>query len=129
MIHVVDSSNTSKEQLIFVASLERYLHGEICKCSKKHNNLFNRDTLEDFKRTVRDCFINILSRSEIRLSEKSVEWLSLEYFKHIEVNSKKLGEMLIVSQCSPRELPDADVEILKSLFRDTDIGDVLNASS
>jgi hypothetical protein len=118
---ITAESELNREQMIFVASLERYLQAEILKCSKRHDSLLNRPMLEDLKNTILTCFNNIFPRSNVKLSQKTIEWIALEYFKHVTINNQKLGEMLIVSQSSPKDLPESDVEALKKLFSDTEI--------
>ena len=119
---ITAESEANKTQMIFVASLERYLNAEITKCCQECDNTLNRHTLEELKKTVKNCFITIFSKSEIRLTSLSIEWVSLEYFKHICINSKKLGEMLVFSQPDCKQLPVSDIDILKRLFKDTEVG-------
>lgn len=86
-----------------------------------------RDFLQEVRHVIFERLNEIFARCNFRLSERSVRWLSDEYFKRVKLNgAQQVGELIILSdEVDVKTIPGSDLEIMTNLFDETDFADVL----
>ena len=113
------------EQLIFITTLERYLHQVMQKFINKD---LTRETLEQIKQEIRDRLLKVFGACDFHISDDSINFLTCEYFATVTINGQSLTELLLMNNPSVDTVPTCDLDVLIDLFRDTTIGEKLVAS-
>lgn len=113
------------DQALFVGMLEKYLNVTLHEKFVIQKTSLNRETLKSIKHEIREVFLRLFKKSNFNLSEKTIDFITDEYFMGVNINGTPLHEMLIMNNTTADSVPEHDFDMVLSLFRDTTIGDKL----
>lgn len=87
-------------------------------------NFLNEQLTPDLMKSVRDCIRKTISdvfqRSTHKLETESLNWLSNQFFKAIEVNGdQKMGDLVVINEYKLADLPYHDIQLMRNLFNET----------
>lgn len=107
--------NQELQQLLeqhLTAALKQFVHESLTP------NLMNR-----IRTTVKKTIDNVISRTQDKLSDKGIMWLTDQYFKGIKMNDDLLmSDQVVINEYKLSELEFSDIELLYGMYDGTDLG-------
>jgi len=102
-------------KMFFTQLIERFLNQRLQKYVKKS---LNQDVLYEIHNDIKIGMLEVFSKCEFDLTEKSKLYVADALFKSLTVNDneEQFINSGLLSQVMPKDLPDSDIELLISLF-------------
>ena len=117
---------TSK--IFFTQLVERLLNQRL---QKYKNQTLTTKAIENIYKDINDAMFEMFSKCEFDLTDKSKKYVSEALFKGLTIN--EIDNMVknhgLLSNITPRNLPDNDISLLMSLFEPSVIYDELEEES
>lgn len=112
------------KQIRFYQLLEQRLSREI----KKHvSSELTPETMRSIRESIRRTINGVFSKSNHKLSEHAVTWLTDQYFKGIRLNEDQLmSDQVVINEYRLPELEFTDIQLLRNLFLETQMGPELD---
>jgi len=86
------------------------------------NEQLNDAMLRSLRDTIKGTINEVFRRSNHNLEEKSLVWLTDQFFKRVKVNDdQSVNDMVVIHEYKLSQLPYHDVELLRNLFNNTEL--------
>lgn len=90
----------------------------------------NQGKLREIRDCVRDTCLEVFSKSSHGLSADAINWIANQFFKSIKMSttdgSTTINDLVVINEYNLSELPYHDIELMRNLFNETEMGQQLN---
>jgi len=116
--------STDNKRVRFAELLELHISNVIKKDFL--NRALTPTLMREIRETVRTQIDKVFIPSKHNISPHARLWLADQFFKSIKFNgSESMDEQVIIHEYKLSELPYSDVQLLRNLFNETSLAEVL----
>jgi hypothetical protein len=114
----------SKPIIRFAQLLEQHLNNQIAK--KFNKSTVNNETLHQMHASIKEQVDGVFKKSTHTVTQPGLDWLSNQFFKYMSLKTnegkKVIGELVIFNEYNLADLPYSDIQLLRNLFNETQMG-------
>ncbi len=108
----------------FAQLLELHLNNQVNK--KFSDAVVNNETLHEMRALIKEQVNGIFKKSSHAVTQPGLDWLSNQLFKHVSLvtseGKKLISELVIFNEYNLTSLPYSDIQLLRNLFNETQMG-------
>jgi hypothetical protein len=94
---------------------------------KRQGESLTPELMRSMREDIRATIGGIFAKSSRSLDERTVVWLTNQYFKGLQINQNiSMNDLVVMNEYNLSQLPYTDIQLLRNLFDQTSLADELN---